>query len=138
MKAITLWQPYASLIAVGAKEFETRSWPTKFRGELAIHAAKVEKYPPTGVTAVMKEFGIKSYEMSYGAVVCIVEMVDCIEMDRDLIAQQSIRESTVGDWSIGRYAWEFANIRVLEEPYKVRGAQLLWEWDPQYALKYTN
>lgn len=40
MKAISLWQPWASAIAVGAKHVETRSWPTAHRGTLAIHAAK--------------------------------------------------------------------------------------------------
>lgn len=40
MKALTLWQPYASLIAIGDKKIETRSWHTKYRGPLAIHAAK--------------------------------------------------------------------------------------------------
>lgn len=39
MKALTLWQPWASLIAVGDKTIETRSWSTKYRGPLAIHAA---------------------------------------------------------------------------------------------------
>lgn len=40
MKAITLTQPWATLIAVGAKKIETRSWSTSYRGPLAIHAAK--------------------------------------------------------------------------------------------------
>lgn len=40
MRALTLWQPWASLIAVGAKTIETRSWSTTYRGPLAIHAAK--------------------------------------------------------------------------------------------------
>lgn len=40
MKAISLWQPWASLVAVGAKKIETRSWATKYRGSLAIHATK--------------------------------------------------------------------------------------------------
>lgn len=39
MKAITLWQPYASLIACGAKKHETRSWATGYRGPIAIHAS---------------------------------------------------------------------------------------------------
>lgn len=38
MKAITIWQPYASLIAAGLKEYETRSWPTRYRGPIAIHS----------------------------------------------------------------------------------------------------
>lgn len=40
MKAITIWQPWATLIAIGAKRYETRSWSTTYRGPLAIHAAK--------------------------------------------------------------------------------------------------
>jgi len=44
MKAITIWQPWASLIACGAKKFETRSWATKYRGPIAIHAAKKDVY----------------------------------------------------------------------------------------------
>jgi hypothetical protein len=44
MKAITIWQPWASLKACGAKEFETRSWATSYRGPIAIHAAA--KKPP--------------------------------------------------------------------------------------------
>src|SRR5690348_17556570 len=40
MKALTLTQPWASLVAIGAKRIETRSWSTSYRGPLAIHAAK--------------------------------------------------------------------------------------------------
>jgi hypothetical protein len=40
MKALTIIQPWASLIAIGAKRFETRSWKTNYRGQLAIHAGK--------------------------------------------------------------------------------------------------
>jgi hypothetical protein len=40
MKAITILQPWASLIALGAKKFETRSWKTSYQGPIAIHAGK--------------------------------------------------------------------------------------------------
>lgn len=40
MKALSLTQPWASLVAIGAKKIETRSWPTLYRGPIAIHAAK--------------------------------------------------------------------------------------------------
>jgi hypothetical protein len=40
MKAITLHQPWATLVAIEQKKIETRSWPTSYRGPLAIHAAK--------------------------------------------------------------------------------------------------
>src|SRR6202030_3531482 len=40
MKTLTLTQPWATLVALGAKRIETRSWRTSYRGPLAIHAAK--------------------------------------------------------------------------------------------------
>jgi hypothetical protein len=40
MKAITLYQPWAMLVALGKKQIETRSWKTDYRGPLAIHVAK--------------------------------------------------------------------------------------------------
>lgn len=41
MKAITVWQPFASLLAYGGKRFETRSWAISYRGPIAIHAASL-------------------------------------------------------------------------------------------------
>ena len=41
MRCLTLTQPWATLVAVGAKKIETRGWKTAYRGPLAIHAAKV-------------------------------------------------------------------------------------------------
>lgn len=39
MKALTIWQPWASLLVSGQKKYETRSWATAYRGPIAIHAA---------------------------------------------------------------------------------------------------
>jgi hypothetical protein len=44
MKAISLLQPWATLVAIGAKHFETRSWSTAFRGPLAIHASMGKQF----------------------------------------------------------------------------------------------
>jgi activating signal cointegrator 1 len=44
MKALTLLQPWASLVAAGLKTIETRSWSTRYRGPLAIHASKGTAY----------------------------------------------------------------------------------------------
>lgn len=44
MKGLTLTQPWATLVAIGAKRVETRSWSTNYRGPIAIHAAK--GFPP--------------------------------------------------------------------------------------------
>jgi len=39
VKTLTLSQRWATLVALGAKRIETRSWRTSYRGPLAIHAA---------------------------------------------------------------------------------------------------
>ena len=40
VRILTLWEPWATLMAIGAKRIETRSWATRYRGPLAIHAAR--------------------------------------------------------------------------------------------------
>lgn len=57
MKALTLTQPWATLVAIGAKRYETRSWSTTYRGEIAIHAAK-------GITSIGGKEGFYDLCMS--------------------------------------------------------------------------
>lgn len=62
MKAVSLWQPYASLIACGAKPFETRDWapPRELIGQpIAIHAAKKVD---TGVVDFVEELVYGQHE----------------------------------------------------------------------------
>src|ERR1700744_4583034 len=84
MKALSLWQPHAQAIALGLKPWETRDWPTRYRGPLAIHAAK-RQWTDTGpwhddarrkLRRAM-ESGF-AFGMAYGAVVCVAELVDCV------------------------------------------------------------
>jgi hypothetical protein len=49
MKALTLYQPWASLIACRVKTIETRPWATKYRGSLAIHAAMRRPFMPNAI-----------------------------------------------------------------------------------------
>ena len=44
MKVITIKQPFATLIAAGIKEYEFRTWKTKYRGEILIHTGKGVEY----------------------------------------------------------------------------------------------
>lgn len=92
MKAITLWQPWASLIAVGAKTIETRSWSTKYRGPLAIHAAKRPArfenmkslvgdlaWDQWFSAGLVSEDG-STDEIPYGAIVATCDLVDMLPM----------------------------------------------------------
>lgn len=95
MKAITLYQPWASLWAIGAKLFETRPWSTAYRGPLAIHAAKKpvettlnEMFPHIeGITAAEIDFisALRAafpdidpvFDLPLGAVIATTELVAC-------------------------------------------------------------
>lgn len=97
MKAITVLEPWASLIACGAKKIETRSWSTKYRGRIAIHAAASDRHYPlcygepflTALEQFSKAVDIGGaveaeyedrIELEYGKVIAIADLVDCIEV----------------------------------------------------------
>lgn len=150
MKALTLHQPWASLVAAGAKTIETRSWPTKYRGRLAIHAAKTEKPVRTFegrlLARELRRRAPDSVEIPFGVVVAVVELVDVrpIEvfdhpsmLDRAQMPEEGGMWEPVppdqipyGDFRSGRYAWILDEISPLPNAIPVRGAQGLWRWTP--------
>ena len=108
MKVLTIKQPWASLIIQGYKRFEFRSWQTKYRGELLIHAGKgidketvkrLEKYIPENIPL--------------GKIIGKVKLVDCIKMspefkeillkeNKDIYTDSSFKEN---------YGWQLTNIQ---------------------------
>ena len=149
MKALTIKQPYATAIAVGIKQFETRSWETKYRGEIAIHAGKSGEMLKHEACSP-EQLGVESYEdLPYGAIVATAELIGCWEIpdhphinlsemkEGEMIGLQvgkstiflSSTEIWMGDYTQGRYAWQLANVKKLDEPIFVKGQQGLWEWD---------
>ena len=77
MKALTLTQPWASLVALGHKQIETRSWATRYRGPLAIHAAKGFPARARQFAEEERAIGRLPARIARGAVLCIVELIDC-------------------------------------------------------------
>lgn len=86
MKAITIWQPWASLLAIGAKQYETRSWETKYSGPIAIHAAKKDpcKIPLLGLEAFeeatkeeLKKAGLAWCLLPSGSIIATAELIGC-------------------------------------------------------------
>lgn len=130
MKTITILQPWASLIACGAKRIETRSWSTSHRGPLAIHAGRtvpsMEFFTPRVEKALWNE------DTPFGKVIAIAELVDCVEMTNERIAAWREKygddEIAFGHFEPGRYAWILANVRRIE-PVPAKGRQRLWEWE---------
>ena len=89
MKCISLWQPWASLMAIGAKRIETRSWPTNHRGPLAIHAAKkwtrelAELCRTDPFRSVLESNNImRPDDLPMGGVVAVVHLYDCWRVER--------------------------------------------------------
>lgn len=95
MKALSLWQPWASLMVHGMKRIETRGWYMRHRGPLLIHAAKkwdedlaeLCHLDPTYATALTACGFTKDLRdtrpkgMPFGAIVGRVEVVDCVATD---------------------------------------------------------
>jgi hypothetical protein len=135
MKALTLTQPSATLVATGAKRVETRSWGTRYRGELAIHAAK--RFPPAARTvcldtpffeALTHDRGRTSaLDLPLGAVIATAELVEIVPVGPGQL-RLGEQELAFGDYREGRYAWFLANVKPLPEPIPARGALGLWEW----------
>lgn len=142
MKALTIIQPWATLIMFGLKRYETRNWPTVYRGPLIIHAAK--GFPDWAqqmclrepFASALKQCGIrtiwdrkqKTSDLPLGCGLGIVDMVDCQRMDQPLLHSLSAQELAFGEWCYGRYAWDFSIPLRWPTPIPMRGFQRLWDW----------
>lgn len=129
MRALSLYQPWASLIAHGVKRVETRTWLTKYRGDVAIHATKSEvKGFGAGVIPYHRlPQGVATPHACLLAVVCID---DCILMDEENIPTFSELERELGNYKPGNWAWILSNVRLLREPVPAQGYQGIWPVKP--------
>ena len=151
MKAITLTQPWATLVAIGAKRIETRSWGTSYRGPIAIHAAKgfpgsakdlcssrvflrALGWPecPDKLTQEWLDDNARRIKaLPLGCVIATANLVHC--MDTDLIRRYvqpfTEQEESFGDYSPGRFGFLLDNVIPLAALVPVRGALGLWEWN---------
>ena len=70
MKAISIRQPWCHHILYDGKDVENRSWPTKFRGKVLIHASK-------GFDREDRDL-VQKHEMPLGGIVGMMEITDCV------------------------------------------------------------
>lgn len=135
MYTLTLWQPYASLIAEGLKQYETRSWATAYRGVMMIHAsAKWDAGMQLATNELARRVpGLSNYwnrELPLGCIVCAVDLV-AIHKTKDIRSQLSKLEQSVGNYADGRYAWEMKVVKVPPSPIPAKGKQGLWKWEAE-------
>ena len=143
MKAISLWQPWASLWCSGRKRHETRHWPINHRGPLIVHAAKrFEKRfdADDPIRAILEdEFGGHwGMDLPIGALIGVVVIVDCHETIGMRFAKDDEWEDfACGDFSGGRYAWEAKNFTAFSEPIPYRGQQGIFNVSDKLLPKRT-
>jgi activating signal cointegrator 1 len=140
MKAITIWQPYATLIMLGLKRYETRHWSTSYRGPLIIHAAKRwdddREFDcarvanllrdhldiPPKLTDAQRRLLHTANEDTLGKALGIVDLKSCEAM----LDGGSEFENGVGSFGEGRFGWECSAPQLFEEPIRHQGQQGLW------------
>jgi hypothetical protein len=118
--AISLWQPWATAMALGIKKNETRDWPTSIRGWLAIHAAKRALDAQGRLLA--SALGINT-NLPFGAVVCIVKLIGCERTELLKSLGVSEQEQRWGNYKNGRWAWVTSPLDRIEmsDPYPLKG-----------------
>ncbi len=121
MKAITLWQPWASLIMFGPKRVENRTWRPKYTDlpcRLAIHAgAKEEKTVSEAVLKVLE--GMPPAHWNNSAILGTALLTTIVHSAEDLPEDQRM-------WFVGPIGWVLEDIRPLRFPLPCKGAQGLW------------
>ncbi len=134
LKALSLWQPWASLILLGYKHFETRSWFTDYRGSLVIHAAKKHDGRIQDETAFVLQNEHNLFldweDLPLGKALCICDLADCIPITPTLRDRQTQLELDCGNWALGRWAWRLDNVRAIDPAIPIKGHQRLWNINP--------
>jgi hypothetical protein len=130
MRAISLWQPWASAWVLGIKKIETRHWGTDHRGALAVHAAKRLQRDEAEWWERLAENDLRfPAQPPLGSIVGVVEIVDCVPTDRLMgraggdVGRISDQESRWGNYGRGRFGWVAGAFRALPEPIPWRGHQ---------------
>lgn len=145
MKALSIKQPWASLIAKGIKDIENRTWRTKFRGRIYVHAS----VKSAGNTAYLlnKEqdnffaYNTENYKtfesnLSYSAIIGEVDIIDCVINHPSIWAEKTFMyefDEESGEKPIGKpiYNWVLANPVLYDKPIlKVKGKLSFWEFEP--------
>jgi ASCH domain len=124
MKALSIKQPWAQLIIMGAKDVENRNRRTNFRGRFAVHVSlKRANYDDVDIDAIPR--GLREpvkwaweHNASVGRVIGTVELVDCIRDSNSI-------------WAIDNYwHWVLRDPRAYSRSRPAKGRLGLWEWAP--------
>lgn len=135
LRAISLWQPWATLISINHKRIETRPWSTEYRGWLAIHATKGDSKAEREAMAVCCQrpfFGSLTVggfnnlnDIPHSSIVAIARLVD-VQPTLALGRCITQLERALGNYKPGRYGFILDDIQRLPQPIPCGGNQQLW------------
>jgi hypothetical protein len=137
MKALSLWQPWASLWLTDRKLHETRHWATRYRGPLLVHAAKrmVSNIDEQLLEVVADEFGGHwSMDLPRGAIIGRLELIDIVPTESLPKTHSVLDDYVCGDFSPGRFAWKRGAFEVFKQPIPYRGMQTIFEVPAEVLL----
>lgn len=128
MKALSVHQPWAWALLHAGKDVENRTWETRYRGPLAIHASKTrDSYDAQNAAAWLTLFGVELpawEDLATGAIVGVVDLVDCVQVPVGVPGYVPGRGKS--PWAQGPWLWVVENPRPLAKPVPYRGAQGLF------------
>lgn len=121
MKALSIWQPWASLIIAGPKRVENRNWGTPWRGPLLIHASKAQGEKPDWQGPIDDIDGQPEFDaLPFGALLGIVKLTACVMYDED----KRVRRHS---WASGPVCWVMLDPQPFAEPIPYRGQRKLFD-----------
>ena len=139
MKAISLWQPWASLWVGGPKIHETRHWYTPVRGWIAVHAAKrrekIDQFDALSIVCDRAFGDCWRSDLPYGAIIGMVEIEDVYSTWKNGESQHEDEDDLIcGDFSPGRYVWRRGSFVKFTTPVPFAGKQSWFDVPTSIAI----
>ena len=126
MKALTIKEPWATLIIDGYKKYEFRSWKTNYRGKILIHAGMSKEKD------MLEKFKDYNLNCSKGMIIGEAFLTDCILVTKEFEgALLKIDKTVYGKPHEMKYAWKLENIIKYDEPIPIKGKLGLWNYEQE-------
>lgn len=143
VKVLSLMQPWAHLVVIGAKKIETRSWDTKYRGPLLIHASKrfTEEQAKLCQQSPFNRYIDNLHDIETGYIIGAVDLWQIESTEAWLrsadLKHEDAQEYCFGDYGKNRFAWHLRYAMEFNEMIPARGSLGLWDFEIDHPLIKT-